>query len=165
MALIRIVNAPGLLARTTQTLRLNQEQLGQLLGVSRRTVIRWGSQGRGPTYEQWVTLARCAYPKDASLARTIATEIGQTLVTLGIEAPPLPEPPPPPPPGPPPRPVPPVRDLVDSIVCAAAEAMATTPQAVRPALVAAFGRTASVGLTLDEVRAALEPAARAANPD
>jgi hypothetical protein len=46
---------------------------------------------------------------------------------------------------------------VDSIVCAAAEAVAATPQAMRPALLAAFERAASLGLEIDAVRAALRP--------
>jgi hypothetical protein len=49
---------------------------------------------------------------------------------------------------------------VDSIVCAAAEAIATTPQAVRPALLAAFERAASVGPAVDDVRGALRPATK-----
>jgi hypothetical protein len=53
-----------------------------------------------------------------------------------------------------------VRDLVDSIVCAAAEAAATTPQAMRPAILAALDRMLSVQLGVDEVRAALKPAPR-----
>lgn len=164
MTLIRIVSAPALLQRTMRALRFTQEEFGRLLGVSRRTVIRWNGSGQGPSYEQWITLVRCAYPKDVGLAREIATELGQTLVSLGIEPPPPPPAPPLPPPGPPPRPVPPLPDLVDSVVCAAAEAMAVTPQSVRPALVAAFERAASVGLTMDEVRGVLRPPARTKAP-
>ncbi|HEY6459291.1 MAG TPA: helix-turn-helix transcriptional regulator [Polyangiaceae bacterium] len=164
MPLIRIVNAPGLLVRTMAVLGVNQQGLAELIGISRRTIIRWSGKGSGPTYEQWVTLARHAYAKDPALARAIATELDKTLVLLGIEPPPPPPAPPAAPPGPPPRPVPPLPDLVDSVVCAAAEAMAVTPQSVRPALVAAFERAASVGLTMEEVRAALRPPPKATQP-
>ena len=76
--------------------------------------------------------------------------------------PPSVAPPAPPEPGPvvpegPTRPVTPTAALVDSIVCAAAEAVATTPQSMRPALLAAFDRAAVVSLSIDEIRASLRP--------
>jgi hypothetical protein len=49
-----------------------------------------------------------------------------------------------------------VKELaVDSIVCAAASAGATTPQSARAALLAALNRAATLGVTLDELTAAL----------
>jgi hypothetical protein len=156
MTTIRLVNAPGLLTRASGALGMTQAEFGQLFGVSRRTMIRWQGGHNGPPFHEWVTLVRHVYPRSRALAVEIATELGETLVTLGVEAPPAPATPPAPPGGPL-RPAPPVGDLVDSIVCAAAEAIATTPQAVRPALLAAFERAASVGLAMDEVRAALKP--------
>ena len=159
MTTIRLVRAPGLLTRANSALGMTQEEFGVLLGVSRRTMIRWQGGENGPPFQDWVMLVRHVYPRNAALAAEIATEIGETLVTLGVEAPPAPVMPPAPPVEPA-RPAPPVGDLVDSIVCAAAEAIATTPQAVRPALLAAFERAASVGLAVDEVRAALRPAGK-----
>jgi len=46
-------------------------------------------------------------------------------------------------------------------VCAAARAIALPPDAVKPALVAAFTRAKAMGLRLDAMVAALSPAARA----
>lgn len=160
MTIIRLVNAPGLLVRTNGALGMTQERFGELLGVSRRTMIRWQQGDNGPSFQDWIKLVRHVYPRDASLAAEIAAELGETLVSLGVQLPPAPVVAPAPAPEPPPRPLPPVGDLVDSIVCAAAEAIATTPQAVRPALLAAFERAASVGLAVDDVRGALRPPAK-----
>ena len=54
--------------------------------------------------------------------------------------------------------------LVDSVVCAAAEAMQLTPQAVRAALVAAFERADALGMSTGDVLGALtaEPGPRVA---
>jgi DNA-binding XRE family transcriptional regulator len=158
MTTIRLVRAPGLLVRASSALGMTQEAFGNLLGVSRRTMIRWQQGDNGPPFQDWCKLVRHVYARSPSLAAEIAAELGETLVTLGVEAPPAPVTPPAPTPEAPARPVPPLGDLVDSIVCAAAEAIATTPQAVRPALLAAFERTASLGLALDDVRGALRPA-------
>lgn len=47
--------------------------------------------------------------------------------------------------------------LVDSVICAAAEAMSLPPQTVRPAIVAAFVRARDARLTTEAVAAALSP--------
>lgn len=155
MPLVRIFSEPGLVVRAQTVLGTSQAELGKKLGVSRRTITRWMAEESYPKTVEWTALARLVYPHDRALAEQIASGLKETLVTLGIEAPP--RPPPPPAPLPPPRPSPPVGDLVDSVVCAAAEAIAVTPQSIRPALVAAFDRFASVGISLEEMRAALKP--------
>jgi transcriptional regulator with XRE-family HTH domain len=155
MVLIRTVHAPALLVKATSAMGMTQRQLGEAVGVSRRTVVRWHTGQSGPSINEWRSLAVAAYAKDPALAQEIATEIGETLVSLGVEAPAAPI-------AVPARPAPSLADLVDSVVCAAAEAIGATPQAVRPALLAAFDRTASVGLTLDDVRGVLTPPAKTA---
>jgi DNA-binding XRE family transcriptional regulator len=152
-----MLNAPGLLTRARSALGMSQEGFGELLGVSRRTMVRWQGGSSGPSYENWMELVRHVHPKSRALAVEIATELEETLVSLGLEAPPAPAVTAPEIPAAPARPSPPVADLVDSIVCAAAEAVASTPQAIRPALLAAFERAASLGLQMDEVRGALRP--------
>lgn len=156
MAYTLELRAPGLVTKAQFALGLSQAQLATLLGSSRRTMSRWVSGQGQPSLDQWGHLVRHVHPKDRGLAAAIAAQMGQTLVSLGLEEPPQPAAAPAPA-GPPPRPAVPTSDLVDSVVCAAAEAIATTPQAIRPALLAAFDRAASVSLSVDEVRAALRP--------
>ena len=170
VSLIRILSDPALLVFAQSALGCSQEQLGRVAGVSRRTVTRWFSRGTTPTIPEWARIARAVYPKDRALSERIAKAMGESLITLGLEAPPPPPPPPaavspdPLPAGPPPRPFPPTNDLVDSIVCAAAEAIGSPPGSMRPALIAAFDRAVSLGLELEEVRSGLhrirEPTAR-----
>lgn len=152
MPLMRMLIEPALIVHAQTALGTSQEELGKKLGVSRRTMTRWMRSESYPSPLEWANLARLVYPRNRALAEQIASGLKETLVTLGIEAP---APPPPLPPPPPPPRLPPVGDLVDSIVCAAADAIAFTPRAVRPALVAAFDRYASLGLSLDQVRAEL----------
>jgi hypothetical protein len=45
----------------------------------------------------------------------------------------------------------------DSVVCAAAEAMQLTPQAMRPGVVAALERIVALAMTAEEALAALTP--------
>lgn len=56
-----------------------------------------------------------------------------------------------------PRPRPPTQLLVEAVVCAAADAMRTTPASVRDALRAAFSRAREMGLTLEEMSEVLSP--------
>ncbi len=137
--------ARALYARTCEALRMTQQQFGDLVGVSRRTIIRWGPHP-GLTAPQWAELARAVHPLDRELAAEIAKGLEQTLVSLGLEAPPRPA-----------SPAPTPRDLADSVVCAAAEAAGTTPQVMRPALFAAFTRACAVGLSAEQTRDALGP--------
>lgn len=161
MSLVRILIDPALLVYAQQALGCSQEQLGEVAGVSRRTVTRWISDGSAPSIAEWARIARAVYPRDRALSERIAKAMGESLITLGLESPPPPPPPPAPvlpdplPAGPPPRPFPPTNDLVDSIVCAAAEAIGSPPGSMRPALIAAFDRAASLGLELEEVRSGL----------
>jgi hypothetical protein len=138
--------------RTQVALGMTQEQFGRLLGVSRRTMSRW-RRYPGVSEDHVYTMAKAVHPKDAALAAELAGHIGKTLESLRIVAPPPPAPAPPPPP----KPLPPVSLLVDSIVCAAADALETKPAAVRAALSAAFGRAQQMGIGVDEVVAALSP--------
>ena len=164
MPLIRIVQAPHLLVHAQLALGVSQEELGRRIGVSRRTMTRWGTGQGSPGISHWAQIARLTYAVNRVLAAQIASEMGETLVSLGIEAPPPPPAPAPVAPAAPATPPIPVGDLVDSIVCAAAEAASATPQVMRPAILAALDRMRSVQLGVDEVRAALRPAPRKRAP-
>jgi transcriptional regulator with XRE-family HTH domain len=155
--------AVSLIIRAQMALGLTQEQVGARLGASRRTVSRWIGHQSSPTIDHLTTLARIVHSTDAALAAQLAAEAGQTLQSLGLVQPmPRFEPPPaasPHPPAPPPRAVPPVALLVESIVCAAAETLQVAPSGVREALRSAFARARGLGLTVEEVDAALSPPA------
>jgi hypothetical protein len=132
----------SLLVEAQHVLRMNQAEFGALFGVSRRSIIRWqGGAGAGP--EQLELLAREVYPEDAALAARIAIAAGTTVERLGLAPVALQLAPP--------RAPPSGYHLVDSIVCAAAEAAGAMPQAMRPALLAAFERAANLSLGVEEV--------------
>ena len=133
----------ALLLQAQMALKMSQTAFGQLLGVSRRTIIRWhGNHLNLPVHHQ-ATLTRLVHAQDPALASALATAFGGTLESLGVVTPAAP--------------LPAYRDLADVIVCAAAEAAGLAPQAIRPALVAAFDRAASVGLTIADVQKGLAP--------
>jgi transcriptional regulator with XRE-family HTH domain len=137
-----------------RALNSDQRRMGELLGVSRRTVQRWDSGRGGPSAGQLARLASAVHPLDAALAGRIAGAAGTTLVELGRERPappvasPVAAPPPPSPPS----------HLTDAVVCAAAEALEASPTAVRPVLLAAFRRAHEVGLRVEQVEEALDAA-------
>jgi DNA-binding XRE family transcriptional regulator len=148
---------PALLGDARRALGLNQAQLADLVGSSKRTVQRWETKRGLPSSRDLATLAAHVHPHDAETAADLAAAIGQTLESLGIVAPPAPPPPPPaPPPAPPPGPPPMPRDLaVDAVVCVASDALGAMPAAVRGGLLAAFRRARQLGLSCEEVERAL----------
>ncbi len=131
-------------------LHLGQRSLGDLLGLSRRTIQRWDAGKSSPTSWQLEKLATAVHPRDADLAAKLAASAGTTLEALGLVSPPpaavVPAP------GPPPLSP---RHLVDVVVCAAAEALNVAPPAVRPVLLAAFRKAREVGLKVEDVEAVL----------
>jgi hypothetical protein len=129
-----------------KALATTQEELGRMLGISRRTAQRWSSQGI-PSYSL-ADLARLVHPRDPALASEIMAALGTTLEAAGIVRP-----------APPPAPAPAVAavpdGVVDAVVCAAAEAMEMMPNDVRPGLLAAFGRAREIGVTVELVERVL----------
>jgi len=151
----------ALLSDVQRALHLTQDKLGELMGRSRRTIIRYYQRGGIILPDTWEQLARAVHPHDRALAAELAAAAGQTLVSLGLEVPPAP-------PGPaaaPPAPArsrrrePTTKHLVDSVLCSAAEAMNASPQAVRPAVAAAVERMIALEMSPEEVLAALAAAA------
>ena len=143
--------------RAQQALGLNQERFGALIGVSRRTVIRWGGHAAFLSGERVGRLVAALHPVDPDLAAEIANQHGTTLEELGLVAPPPPAPPAPAPVETPPRELPRVEHLIDSMVCAAAEAMSVKPPEVRPAVIAAFERARALHLEVEEICASFRP--------
>ena len=145
------VDIGPLVSRARSTLEMTQEEFGQALGASHRSAQRWDAGTATPGAHHLQTLVRLLYPKDAALATQIADVIRETPESLGIV--------PAAPVGPPPRARPPADLIVESIVCAAAEALALPPANVRPALRAAFERAKAMEMPVDEVDAVLSPKA------
>ncbi len=146
-----------LLANAFMELGWSQSKMGEVFGVSRRSIIRWISGGGAHDEKGWKTVVSAVYGKDPAKAAWFAGQLGETLVSLGIVVPPPPPPAPRPSPPPPAPPVLTPRDVADLVVLAAAEAAGLTPAVVRTVLVAAFDRVAAAKMGLEEVRAALGP--------
>jgi hypothetical protein len=125
--------------------RTTQKELGEMLGISRRTAQRYSDHGVPHPYNE--KLARLVHPHNRELAIEIARHAGATLVSLGLEAPPAAAPPPAPVAAAAPPPPPPLDDgVVDAVVCAAAEAKDAKPGEVRTMLLAAFSRARQIGI-------------------
>ena len=149
---------PLLLVLSRETLHLNQAGLADLVGSSLRSVQRWETRRATPYAWELHRLADAVRPHNAGLASQIdewAPRPAPPAPPVIASAPVLPaaalSPPPPLPPAIP------AGVLVDSVVCAAAEAMSLSPQAVRPAVLAAFARARDAGLTLEAVVGVLAP--------
>jgi hypothetical protein len=138
----------ALVLRTGIAVGMHHRELAKVFGVSRRTVSRWSKDGTRLSHAHAVALAELAHTREPALAAEIAALVGETLVTLGLEAPP--------PTGPAALGAATLSSkLVDAVVCAAAEAMDVSPRAVRPALLAALRSAREVGLTMEALEATL----------
>jgi hypothetical protein len=151
----------GFFAAAQRALSLGSTaQLGEMLGISRRTAQRFISSGV-PRYHKR-ELARLVLAFDPQLAAAIAQSEDHSLATWGlvkVEPEVVVQPaPPPPPPAPPP---PPPDGVVDAVVCAAAEGMQMMPGDVRAGLLAAFTKARAIGVDVAQVervlRATLAP--------
>ena len=138
-----------LLTEVRRALHLNQLELAELIGRSKRTVQRLEA-GRSTFYgRERALLVRALYPKDPELAARVAASGGETLAAAGIvEAPSAPMV---------------SRDAIDSVLCAAADVLDLSPRAVRPALLAALTRASDLGLSVEALAAGL-PVAEATEP-
>jgi hypothetical protein len=153
-------NLLPLIVQAQKVLAFDNQDLAKLVKLSPRTITRWWSNESSPSGDHVLAILRAVHPKDATVSAQLATQLGHTLETLGVVVRPPPAPPaPPPPPPPPPRPA--SDRLVEAVVCAAAEALESTPAAVRPVLRAAFARARKLRMTVEEIDEALSPALRA----
>ena len=139
-------NAPSVISLVIQAqlaLGMTQSAFGEMLGLSRATIGRWSS-GRFPGLipSNVAAIATALYPIDPALASQLAVSCGTTLESLGIVAPI---------PATVSAPTVSLGHLVDSVVCAAADAGGQLPSVVRPALAAAFARARDVGLSMEDV--------------
>jgi hypothetical protein len=164
---------PALLWRLQTTLHMTQKQLGRLVGLSSRTIIRYYQRGGFFLPSQWATLAKALEQSDAALAAYCARMAGGTIEQLvDGKVPPLPVPGSPvlvapslpptaaqavPVAAPAARPTPSAPHLADSVVCAGAEAMQCTPTQMRPGLLAALERMVALGMNAQEALEAMSP--------
>jgi hypothetical protein len=130
-------------------LEMNQRQLGEFLGISKRTAQRVDAGESTLSPDHFTRIARALHGKQPALAARVAKRAGTTLQGLGLAAPTQvaavsPKAPPPHP------------RVAESVVCAAADVMQLTPSAVRPALLAAFKRARELGLNVEMIAEALE---------
>jgi hypothetical protein len=150
----------SLLVEAGHALSLNQRGLGELLGVSTRTVQRWFARRSAPVESHWHALARATHGAEPALAARLARQGSSSLERLGLVL----QAPPPPPVAP--APSHDLRHLADAVVCVAAEAIDLPPGAIRLALRAAVGRARQMRLTLEDLEASLgeaKPPARVAS--
>jgi transcriptional regulator with XRE-family HTH domain len=153
-----------LLGEARVLLGMSQKDFGYAVGSSHRTAVRWDAGRSEPARHHLESLAKLLHPESPPLAAEIALAIGETLESLGLEAPAPPASPPPPPPLPPPGPIAREADLIDALVLVAVEHSGILPGAVRPWLHAVFKRAIELGLTPEAVEKGLRPAPPAA-PD
>jgi transcriptional regulator with XRE-family HTH domain len=144
-------NITPLLFRARQSVGMSQEDFGDSLGVSKRTVSRWETGGATLSPFQACQLARMVYPKDTALAAELAAAASESLESLGLVAKA---------PAPPGLVAPPLlsRLVVDAVVCVAADALGAAPSTVRAALYAAFKRARKLRLGVDDALAPAAPA-------
>jgi hypothetical protein len=155
---------PELLYRLQTTLHMTQKELGNLIGLSSRTIIRYYGHGGTFTPSQYATLAKALALQDPALATYCARLSGQTLEQLGITKPPeLPAPASSPLTAA--RPSPSAPHLADSVVCAGAEAMQCTPTQMRPGLTAALERMIALGMSAEETVRAMSPQEKRETPE
>ena len=145
-AALHLEEVPVFLMEARRTLHLSQQQLGDIMGLSKRTIIRM-EQGRStPLPSQYVMVARALCPVNQALAEHYAAAAGTTLVGAGSRGTSARAHPAFASPFPAVRRPGHVQSLADSVVCVAAEAMDASPRAVRPALLAAFERMKALGM-------------------
>lgn len=149
-----------MLRHARRSLGLTQRQLGDELGVSHRTILRWERGRTSPVPQQILAIAGLLRPDDDTLAdellasghvniivstastpaTPIATPTGVDAAQAALTA----------------------KHAIDAVVFAAAEAMDASPRAVRVGLAAAFARAVELGLAADAVATALSATVQAA---
>ena len=150
-----------ILLEAQQALSMTQREFGNAVGSSHRSAVRWAARQSEPAEHHLRTLAGLLYPHDRALAAEVADFIDETLVSLELETPPLPQPPPLPPAPPPVR----AEDLVDVLVLAAVENTGAHPATMRGLLHAIFKRAGDVGLTVDAAEKGLRARIAAAKAE
>jgi transcriptional regulator with XRE-family HTH domain len=127
-----------LLIHCRLALGLSQQELAAVVGVTKRTLMRWEERGTVLLPPQAAALARALNDVRPDLAAQIAASVGATLPTLGVvpaaDSSPTT-----------------ISDPVDSVVRAAASVMGCAPNDIRSAVAAAFVQAHEIGLDVEDV--------------
>lgn len=132
----------ALLVHCQMALGLTQRELGDLLGMNKRTIQRWQDSGFDPTTDQAQTLARALRPVRPELAEQVLALVRKAAVVAGVT----------PPAGPA------SVEVIHAILRAAADAGGTSPEAIRPAITAALRKAEEMGVEVRAIVAGLKSA-------
>jgi transcriptional regulator with XRE-family HTH domain len=127
-----------LLIECRMALNLTQEQFGDIIARTKRTIQRYEEHGTTLLPSEVAAIARAVCRVRPDLAAQIAASGDTTLDQLGIDPAGAPN-------------VSAISDPIDSVVSAAAEVMGVTGDAIRPALAAAFAQADELGLDVQSV--------------
>lgn len=128
-----------LIRRVRDQVQMPQPEFAKRVGTSLRTLVRWELSQGAPHHEHLHAMVRLVYPRNRELAAQLASWAGTSTDALVPEAQPTRE------------------HLVDSVVCAAAEAANLAPTPVRAVLAAGLARAVAVGLGIPDLLQALAP--------
>jgi hypothetical protein len=134
------IDADALIVRCQAALQMTQAELGELLGVHKRTIQRWQGVPLSITPSQAERLAAALRSVQPDLAERVL-ELGRRFAERTGMLPPL---------------LPATPEAIDEVVRAAAEAGGTSPEAIRPAVVAAFAKAQELDLEVREVVAGID---------
>jgi DNA-binding XRE family transcriptional regulator len=130
-----------------QALMMSQVELGEAIGLSRRTIIRWERGQSSPVPFQAQQLVDLVRPEEPDLADELLAAMGMEPAVAGapsVDGPVTSL-----------GKTPGGRHIIDAVVYAAADAIDGVPRDVRRAVTAAFVRAREMGLSVEEVAQAL----------
>jgi len=131
------MDSAALLVHCQIALGLSQKELGALLGRDRRTIQRWQKGGSDLMPDQVQTLASALRPVRPDLAEQVL-ELGRTTGSVGPPASPA------------------TAEVIDAILQAAADASGTSPEAIRPVVIAALVKAEELGVEVSAIVAGLK---------
>ena len=135
-------DSAALLIHCQLALGLTQEELGELIDRTRRTVQRYQDTGFAPTADQAEALALALQPIRPDLAEQVLELGRKTALLAGAPAPARPA----------------TAEVIDAILRAAADAAGTSREAIRPVITAALLKASETGVELSAIVAGLKSA-------
>ena len=133
------IDSSVLLVNCQMALGIDQQEFAAFLGVDRRTIQRWQDKGFSPLPDMAQKLADAVRPTRPDLADRVI-ELGAKSAAFTGAAPPY---------------SPASTEVITAIVQAAAKAAGMSPEAIRPAITAAFTQAHEAGVDVMAVIAGL----------